>query len=707
MRYDEAYEAFRLTKKRKAKLITVSHQGVLHFYPLEKQQQNASFWRKLSYSFPLGYVIQPIRRLLKGNRHYYRYPSFQGGATVYEKKFKGFMVFSKPIYKPGDTVKLKAWITTQSGKPINRPLLLRLTDRRFDIDSIIATIQPYRPGGYEYSFVLNDSLDLTLDQQHQLTLEELSSRKYNLDEYEGDLSEDEYAAKRTVLMRGSFFYEEYELASVTFHARTDKKTHTRGHMVAVYCKATDENDMAIMDGRVELLVRSFPNGAITFSHPETFLPDTLWRHAQAMESMGETKIALPDSIFPAASFDYEITCTFLNSNNEQRVVTLQQHFDNVSRQLQFDQQNDSLHITLSEAGKTNGAQARLYSFSGKDDTITNQLVQLPLSIHIDPFVARYEVAADSLLEIFRPEQESNMISCRSLRTRDSVIIQVINPKQLSFWYAIFAGNKLIRRGYGDSLLFVECSRTDRHYFVSLQYIYGNESRQENYTIPFQEKALTIQVNQPAQVYPGQQVTVDIDVTDAAGRPVQDADITAYAYTKKFNNARAPNIPYLGKTYKQRKRYNQFYPGVRDLDTGSVQLNWKLWSREMGLDSIEYYRFLYPNTIYPNTEAARHNTTQIAPFVVLDGELQPVHLLYIDEEPRFFSQAQQLPQYSFEVRPGKHALRIRTHDRLIYLDSIWAVPGKKTFLPSMPIPQLGHPPAKHARYTYQRREGPME
>jgi alpha-2-macroglobulin len=54
-------------------------------------------------------------------------------------------------------------------------------------------------------------------------------------------------------------------------------------------------------------------------------------------------------------------------------------------------------------------------------------------------------------------------------------------------------------------------------------------------------------------------------------------------------------------------------------------------------------------------------------------------LYIDEKPVFFSQAEQLDRYSFRVKPGRHALRIRTHNRMIKLDSILVQQGVKNFI----------------------------
>jgi TonB-dependent SusC/RagA subfamily outer membrane receptor len=675
--YNSAIQAFCLPKKKRASLVKVYYQGTVHLVPLIVPERH--FWRTLSYSFPLRYVVQPIRRLVKGYHRNRNQGRFFYNTTAHEKKYRGFMAFNKPKYKPGDTVKLKAWIITQQGNPVNRPLLLRLSDRNFDTDTILATIKPYRAGGYEYSFVATDSLDLDLDEEYLLTLEEQSSRKYDLDEYDGDLDEDEYAMKRKVLMRGKFYAEEYELNTATFTARSDKQEHNRNNPVAVYCKATDENEMAIMDGRVELLVtpRSWSNKSFYASH--VFLPDTLWRHTQAMESIGETKILIPDSIFPAASFDYEIRCTFLNSNNEYKTVTLSQKYKNDRQYIHFDQQTDSLHIAVMEAGKSIPVKAMVCAFGAEDDTVYYKALQLPAVIHVDPFVKFYEIEADSLLDEFTPDYAGSMLVCRSLRTKDSVTIQVSNPHHLFFWYTIFAGNKVVHRGYDNSLLFSGKTHTPKNYFVSLQYIYGNEAHRENYTISYKDKILNIQVDQPDIVYPGQQVKVDLAVTDQAGKPVADADITAFAFTRKFNNAQIPIPPYLGKLYKGRKRYNNFHELNADVPDGTIQLNWQRWSKEMGLDSIEYYRFTHPATIYTNTEPARDNITQIAPFVVLKGDIQPVHLLYVDEVPFFFSQAQHLQQYSFAVKPGKHALKIRTNNRLIQLDSIWATQGMKTFI----------------------------
>lgn len=674
--YDKNTLSYRLDKERKAGLVRVYKNDVVYFFPIEKNKYKHPF--QLQYKAPLKYVIQPIKKLLNSSNTYSNY--FR--QTPYEKKFTGFMVFNKPKYKPGDTVYLKAFVETKNGKALKEDLLLRLTGQYFSTDTIVARIHPYRNGAYEYKFVLTDSLDIDLDDEYLLTLEELRSKKYNLDEYDGNLDDEEYASKRKIVMRGKFYYEEYELNAVNFFARVDKKENYRNDPASIYLKATDENDMAVMDGRVQILIRPSLNNDQEFHAQKVFLPDTLWYHEQSLDPVGEARIILPDSIFPKVSFNYEVQCDFLNSENKSQTRTLYQHFIDEEESISFTPAKDSLTIEWMNNGQSKAAIADLYVFSDDDyeDTLEQRQVTLPVTIKVNPFAKIYEVETENLDEEFEIKPAKGIASCLALRTKDSVTIQLTNPYHLQVCYSLFAGNKLVGHGLADSLIFKDKVRTKKNYFVSLQYIWGNKILNEEYTIPYQDKLLTVQVNQPQFIYPGQTTQIEIDVKNASGKPVADADITAYAFTKKFKDAKTPFVPYLGKIYPGRKGYGNFYPAEDDdSKEGSTKLNWQRWSREMNLDTIEYFKFLHPQGFYVNKEPAKDSITQIAPFIVINGDIQPIHQVYIDERPVFFSQAQQVQRYSFRVSPGKHSFRFRTNNKLIRLDSFWVDKGVKTFL----------------------------
>jgi hypothetical protein len=130
----------------------------------------------------------------------------------------------------------------------------------------------------------------------------------------------------------------------------------------------------------------------------------------------------------------------------------------------------------------------------------------------------------------------------------------------------------------------------------VHYIWAGESKTQATDIMYRDKLLTINVRQPVSVYPGQQAKTDIVVTDAKGQPVANADLTAWSMTSKFADYKAPYVPYLGEGFTYRKQKMGFNTGNINGD-GSLQLNWKRWSKEMGLDSIAYYQFTHPNKIY--------------------------------------------------------------------------------------------------------------
>ncbi|HWK02543.1 MAG TPA: alpha-2-macroglobulin family protein [Puia sp.] len=679
--YDPGTHTYRTSRRKKGGTLQVSYRGALYFFPVTGNSGGYhyphGFGYSLAHSFPLKYVTAFAKRLFPSSGTYHNRFSDR---TDYERRFHSFMVFNKPKYKPGDSVQGKAFILNRRGRPVDRPLRLRVSGYGLQTDTLLELVRPYRSGGYSFSFVLTDSLHLSLDEDYLVTLEESKSRLYNTADYDGDLDEDEYAAKRKVMARGHFKYEDYLLQSIRFIARTDKQENSPGDPVSLYMQATDENELPLPDARVELQVLT-SRQADRFHSGNVFVKDTLWTWQQSLDPVGETKVTVPDSIFPAADFSYTIECRLLNSSNESRGQSFRQTYKDEAAKLFFLPRQDSLGVDYRICNNSRPTPSILYAFDKKGDTLGSRPLMLPGVIRMSPYCSRYEVrtGADSVWGQFQTGDQKPRISCVASRTRDSISVEVVNPYHLSFWYTLFAGNKVVERGYSDQLSYNARTTTAKNYFMSLQYAWAGEIGREDYTVPYRDKLLQVAIQEPAFVYPGQTATIGIGVKDAEGRPVAHADLTAYAFTSKFENAPAPWVPYLGKRYPGRKQHANFYPGEEVNRSALTLLNWKRWSREMGLDTLEYYKFLHPASVYINTEPARDRVTQIAPFVSWKGELVPVHLLYIDERPVFFSQAQQLSRYSFYISPGWHSLRLRTPNRMIRLDSLRVQEGVKTFI----------------------------
>jgi hypothetical protein len=675
--YDKDAETYHISRSKKDTLIKVNYKGVINFFNL-----NERYVRKYRDYDPdrkpvknkLGRLWQkatePIIKLFK-KPSLYRAPAIQTNP--------GFMVFNKPKYRPGDTVKFKAFILQKkSMRPINdKRLAIRLKDYYRDNGKIIGYVNAYRDGGFNYQFKLTDSLKLRLGSEYTISLETLDSKKYDTDSYDGDRPDWEILDKRTVYQEDVFKYEDYELKTNRFNVRVDRREASPGMLTSVYFKATDDNDLIIPDGRVKMTL--FTIEATDFGAPHVFVPDTLWQHELILDPIGETKFTLPDSIFPKANIRYNARFTLLNSNNESLEKLEYLQWYHAAQIIATKVEHDTLSINYMIAGKNFPITASITRVGTRNDTLGTATVSLPAKIVIAPNITTYIIKADTLTKkVWLYGGEGDDIQTLSYRTKDSLFIRINNPRNTKFWYTIYTGNKLFESGTATRLIYQKPFKYTGRVSVLVNSVWAGESISKEDIVPLLDHFLNVEVQQPVSVYPGQQADIEINVKDKTGKAVANADITAYAVTKKFDNYKSVTPPYLGSRYKNRP-FKQDLLFKRLVDTGRVKLDWQYQSRQMGLDTITYYKFTHPDTLYSITESAPDSLTQVAPFVVKDGEILPVHILYIDEKPVYFSQSQDLQRYSFAVTPGTHSLRFRTVDKSIRLDNVTIPRGQKLIL----------------------------
>ena len=696
--FDPVSQTYRLKKTNRRGLLTVKHRGETAFFYVERELDNGwaqRITRKVLYRTPIKYFWVPVSLVLRSPLDLYRsvrqkYPTglfyyvYQPFQTIYrsiaydqpqgfvEKVFcffdkdycdeyyyphHGYMALNKPMYRPGDTVRYKAYLLNHRQKPVKKPLELWLNPYGEGKPQKLGMITPYHPGGYEGSFVLHDSLNLTLDQDYELSL--------------GD---DQHAQ----FSRRGFRYEDYELSATDYALRVAHSEHHRETSNTIYAKGTDSNGLSLLDGYVEITVTAQGAGRIFDS--SLFVPDTLWTHQQALEPSGETEISLPDSIFPKANLTYWVNATFYNSERDQVTQSEEVDYFYQSEELKTALRADTIHIERQRDGQSVASSAIWRAYDEQEQLVFSQEITLPASVPVSPFVFRYEAVADSLVASLLMPREEALVQLLSERTHDSLALALTNPRRLPINYTIYRKNQEIARGRDTELRYAIRTTTEEKYFVALQYVWGDKVQHRNYEIPFREKQLTVQAYQPTTVYPGQAPEIRVRVTDAEAQPVANADVTAYGLTRKFEDYRPPQLPYLGKTYADRTLINNFHQEERLNETTTINLHWQRWNARMHLDSIAYYQFLYPSSgRFVSYQATPDSSTQFAPFVVEDGALQPVHIIYLDERPIYLSMATQQHYYAFLADSGYHHLRLRTAYHEISLDSVYLHPGVKNVL----------------------------
>ncbi len=648
IKYNERSGLYQYIYPREAGHIKVVHNGIGNYFTYDVEDNDRDHYvrnrkKQITHIFP----IKQIRQL------YYT-------QKARPNNYRSFVVFSKPKYKPYDNIKFKAYILNANGS--------NLTSRKVNLmldgpsgSKMIARLEPYRPGAYEHQFILTDSLGLKLDANYSISLT------------------DSIGDKARVITSGYFRYEDYELKSLSFNVRADKTTHYPGEPIALFMKATDENELAVPDARVEIVARL--QHVKAFYGDTVFVRDTLWTHNMLLDPVGETKLFLPDSIFADAALSFSLNIRMLNSNNESRINNQYLDFDarkiKVTKEITAKFIKDSLSFSFTDSGEEQKQTGWLYKNAASGTIIDSQRVQLPVIIPVDYRADDYDLKLDNgidttiALSDFTPD-----IKPLAIQKEHQLQLAVVNPHKVPFWYTVFSGSKVLLKGYANRLDTVVKHTTEQAAHFRINYFWDHEEQSEEVSAFYNANKLDIKLLAPDMVYPGQKVNMKVRVLDPKENPVPDVDVTAYAHTSKFDS-RTPQIPRFGKVFYQRKAKPFGFESEELYANSNIRLNWQKWARELALDTIAYYRFTHPTQLYITTEAARDSITQFAPFVMKEGNFEAVNIIYVDESPVFYYNAQQLQHYAFTITPGVHSIRLRTPYYEVWIKEMYFKKGEKT------------------------------
>jgi TonB-dependent SusC/RagA subfamily outer membrane receptor len=584
----------------------------------------------------------------------YYYCDYYSGYNRREK-YNGYIVFNKPKYLPGDTVKLKAFVVTAKGNPVDKPVLALLDNSSKRIP--LVKLNPYRAGGFEYQFYLHDSLQLKLDRTYSIILSKKGGKDY---------------------ISGDFKYEDYELSKTKLEIRTDKSEQYKGQAIKLFAKGTDENDLNLMDARLEVTVKSL--SANRYFDKQVFIPDTLLFIEKPLKPTNETEVSIPDSLFPKANFDYDLTVRLLTSDNEAITQTAQVNYYYNHNKFDIELLTDSIRFKYLANGLSTNRQVKITAgdYFGNSNPIFEG--ETPCTVELNHYFATYKISADSLSKTIRIGDEPSQLQCYSERTADSIFIMVDNPRKIPFTYNIYKRTKQKASGFANSLNLKQKASNKQNYFLTVRYLWGGRVMEEDYRIPLVDNKLNIAVSQPMMVYPGQKSSIELKVTDYRGNPVEGVDLTAYSITKKFKHTPLP-IPYFGKERKNKELINNFrFDENRRKKPVDKPLDYSKWEAMASIDTIEYYKFLYPgNEIYRFNYYAPEGITQFAPFVVSNGEFLPIHIIYVDSKPVYFRWTSHNRPYSFTIDSGYHQVKLRTSFKQITIDSLYYESAKKSIL----------------------------
>ena len=673
LKFDTKTQSFRRKKTDKQGVLSIEAGGITAYYTVSRQY-NLNTWKRINnglWNAPaVKYLSRPVMFVARIPVDTYRsiqcnYPV--GSIYRIQKPFadifrsiadwepegwienlvdkfdrygedNGFMVFSKPKYRPDDTIRFKAYVADKKGRPVKDSLSVYIrTDNRHKI----GTIAPYRPGFYTMEFVPKSQHNMKLDKEYRL-----------------------YLTNGSGFQGGYFYYEDYELKSIEYHIRAEKEEYLLHEEVIFYAKATDENNMPV-DACVELtLLTDFISD---FSGERVRVPDVLWKRKLTLDPVGETKIVVPDSIRVDASIGVQLIALFSNSDNQTERKDIRFVRKNSAESIVADQRADSLYIHYENRGQpATGMQVRI-----QRGLLSDTLVMLPARIKIHPLVNAYRIDREYVppfihrqpqpFAVFSFSQDNSGVSCSMNRARDSIFIIVDNPFGVPLNYTVFKGNSEQQRGTGKLSVY-KAKAAKKDYFLSVQYVWGGKEYRLEYRSIYDVAQLQLHSSLPTVIFPGQTVKVNIMATDGNGNPVPNVDLTAWGFTAKFGEQAIPAFPSYQRPPSNRKAYNSFKSAELSAVSLNRELDFPQWREPLRLDSAELYHFAYPGKeIYRYSFPSADGQTYIAPYLVHDGKLLPIQILYIDDRPVYFGRTTTQSPYVFPVTEGIHMIRLRTNN----------------------------------------------
>lgn len=674
--FDPKTKSYRLKKWNKDGLLRIEFSNESLFYDVNRNTSKPlivkRYWRFRStkigriVTLPIRVFSFPIRYVYNGIRHRYwrlRLPFrnwFNRGKSV-----KGYIATNKPKYQPGDTVKVKAFITRPNGKPWNQSVDLRFFERT-NKPIFVKQLTPTAKGNFEYEFVLGDSLEL--DKQYYLKFDPIVVWNW-----EG--------------MTQRIFYEDYQLDEVNYTLKSSQNSYQKTDKIILTAEGKDKNNLTVPDGQVKLVATT--TRVVKFHSEQVYIPDTIWVSEQALSPRGETQIIMPDSLLSSVDMEVKVDAYFSNSTGEMHQKQVSFAVYRKSENMEVRIENGFLVADYFLDGDSTKTQGTLYRNTGSD-IWTKETIELPFKSRISPFINEYKIEVEEEKKsIFLHNRGSfgSKVSASGECRADSVYIQISNPHQIPVHYLIQTKNQVVERGSfeGSNFIFHRKAIRDKAYFLKLDYVWGNRNNFIEETFQPYKKLLTIEVEQSESISPGETVSTKIKVKNYKNKPAKKVNLTAGAINSQFNmasNYRAPQIQY--KAPKEPFEFYKFriskpkYPNRRKNEEMT-----RIWYKRMGLDSLLFYKMRFENegvlmNYYDIVERDTFykNVAQFSPYLIEKGKALPIYLIYCNNELVYWYDVDDDPPYSFIGQEGWNTILIRTKEWEYKIDSVWLKKGHK-------------------------------
>ena len=595
-----------------------------------------------------------------------RFLPYYGKNVKYASKVASFSVVGQPKYKPNDTVRVKGSFYRKNRR-YNRPVSISLSQDygsyypslslKINRKVLKERLNPCADGVYTYDFVLDDSLQLQLDKRYYVSF---------------------WDRKERLLETTSFKYEDYVLRDATLEGSYDQPDYYKGDSIRVKVKAKDANGLPFADALVKVTLQLMNVDSLL--EARSCYSTELAAQNKMTDGKEELTFAFPPSIAEGnnISFRAEITLSMPDGNVEEKKLNWQ-HYYTGKHSVVISLNRDSLSAVAQYNGKDTVGRASVFAEDAFGNRIHLADTMLPCTMRVEPFYAAYSFKTAYASAYEKIPSSASMVSVQWRKSGDSLFPMVSNALHLPMACYVIKDGEVIFTGSDKDLPAYYPWDKEKSYILRSKVLWAGQVMEYTDIVRVHSnRQLYIAVDEPSVIVPGMSCEMEVQVTDADGKPVKGADVTAYAINGQFNE-KSPiwNYP---NTYLDVPQVDYSKTRTSKRNTHLNSSNLLSWKRISAIDSIEAYSILYPrlDTIHRFSYYPVDSLTQISPLICSDGSAQDIHVVYIDDVPCFIM-SENTP-FSFAITPNEyHRIRLRTKIAEYTIDSVKVEANKRTIL----------------------------
>lgn len=694
MPFDQKTEAYRRRQPPKARsgTLTVTALSMTQYYNVVHDAAKISHYRLQNLSrfkwakpliktrnFAAAFRVhsERFRHPWRGLKKTWREPALRDKIIP---AFRGYSAFSKPLYRPGDTIELKMWITDENGKPWKKAVEFTVKEDNNGKQWQQMNLVPVRPGVFVTKLVVEKGMPI--------------DKNYYF--YCSELNPPPGANRRQI--SASIRVEDYRLDQIKYRFNLDKYQAYRGDTLLFTLSAKDLNGQSIADGTYKLtLVAQELTQVYTDS---CFVPDTLWQQNGIVEINGDTKIKFHTAQLPPVSMKYSAQIECLTAAGELQKFSLSGNYTHEPRTLSARVLGKYLLIDWPDSVSRPATCTVKSAFSVVP--ARTQVYALPVRVPISGYEQHFDIwAGDKSLQVTNPNPKA---IANAFWRADTACFELANPYQAAVRYFVFSGKDLIDEGVFTQETW-RWQRVVHHKKpLELRYNFPNNS---DYSIKLYERSnkLDVQIIAAPQVEPGEVAQVEIQVRNQRQKAVANAELTAGAFNAAFTHNGA-RLPFTGPVVKAQNlpvapisgKYATYL--YRGSDEPQVITIFPSIFPVLRLDTIPFYQLrnlsarpikamsarqsIPPSDFDPldtSLIVQRYNTNwrywaQFAPYIIENGRSVAVEMIWLDNSLIYYAGTTRPVPYSFMASSGMHMITIRTATGLYTLVNVHFEVGQK-------------------------------